>query len=309
VYARMGRASALSGLMLAGVRLHLGHVAEANEAYVRMFATDDPVAVRDTLDAHGWNDAVLGRAWQSHALWCLGYPEQALSRGREAVQIANDMELPFNQALATTYLALLQQLRADRATAREQAEAAYELTVRYKAPYYRAWASILLRYAEAWDEPDVGHIARLRGAIEEFKATGARLREPYYLGLLASLYRRAGQIDDGLAVIEEAMAESRAHNERWWDAELHRMRGELLWARGTDAHDVETALARAREIAREQRARSLELRAATSLARLWREQGRAREARPLLEDAYGWFSEGFETPDLRRARTLLAKLA
>lgn len=87
------------------------------------------------------------------------------------------------------------------------------------------------------------------------------------------------------------------------------MRGELLWARGTDAHDVETALARAREIAREQRARSLELRAATSLARLWREQGRAREARPLLEDAYGWFSEGFETPDLRRARTLLAKLA
>ncbi len=310
VYARMGRTTPLSGIMLAGVRLHLGYIAEADEAYERMFATDDDSVVpRGALDAHGWSDAVLGRAWQSHALWCLGYPERALSRGREAIQIASDMELPFNQALATTYLALLQQLRADHGTAREQAEAAYELTVQYKAPYYRVWASILLRYAEAWDQPDADHIARLREAIEEFEATGARLRHPYYLGLLARLCRRSGQNDEGLAVIDEAMAESRAHNERWWDAELHRMRGELLWARGTDTRDVEAALARARVIAREQRARSLELRAATSLARLWSEQGRADEARRLLEDIYGWFTEGFETPDLRRARTLLARLA
>lgn len=310
VYARMGRTTPLSGIMLAGVRLHLGHIAEADEAYERMFATDDDSVVPGgALDAHGWSDAVLGRAWQSHALWCLGYPERALSRGREAVRIASDMELPFNQALATTYLALLQQLRADHGAAREQAEAAYELTVQYKAPYYRVWASILLRYAEAWDQPDADHIARLREAIEEFKATGARLRHPYYLGLLARLCRRAGQNDEGLAVIDEAMTEARAHNERWWDAELHRMRGELLWARGTEARDVEAALARAREIARDQRARSLELRAATSLARLWSEQGRADEARRLLDDTYGWFTEGFETPDLRRARTLLARLA
>jgi DNA-binding SARP family transcriptional activator/tetratricopeptide (TPR) repeat protein len=309
VYARMGRTTPLSGIMLAGVRLHLGHIAEADEAYERIFATDDRVVPRGTLDAHGWSDAVLGRAWQSHALWCLGYPERALSRGREAVQIASDMELPFNQALATTYLALLQQLRADHGAAREQAEAAYELTVQYKAPYYRAWASILLRYAEAWDQPDADHIARLRAAIEELKETGARLRHPYYLGLLARLCRRADHIEDGLAVIDEAMAESRAHNERWWDAELHRLRGELLWARGTDVRDVETALLRARAIAREQRARSLELRAATSLARLWGEQGRTGEARRMLDEMYGWFTEGFETPDLRRARTLLARLA
>ena len=309
VYARMGRTTPLSGIMLAGVRLHLGHIVEADEAYARMFATDDPIVPRGTLDVHGWNDAVLGRAWQSHALWCLGYPEQALRRGREAVQIASDMELPFNQALAMTYLALLQQLRADHVTAREQAEAAYALTVQYKAPYYRAWASILLRYSEAWEQPDEDQIARLRGAIEEFKATGARLRHPYYLSLLARLCRRSGRIEDGLAAIDEALAESQARNERWWDAELHRTRGELLWARGTDMREVEAALALAREIAREQQARSLELRAATSLARLWNEQGRAHEARRLLEDIYGWFTEGFETPDLRRAHMLLARLA
>jgi predicted ATPase len=308
VYARMGRSSALPGLMMAGTHLHLGHPVEANQAYERIFAVHSPADLRDTLDVHGWNDAVLGRGWQAHVLWCLGYPDRALSCGREAVQIASDMELPFNQALAATYLALLQQLRADQATAREQAQAAYGLTVQYKAPYYQAWANILLRYAEAWEQSDAEHFARLRVAIDELKATGARLRLPYYLGLLARLCRRSEQIDEGLAVIDEAMAESRENNERWWDAELHRMRGELLWARGADAHDVEAALTRAGEIAREQQARSLELRAVTSLARLWSEQGHADRARQLLADVYGWFSEGFETPDLRRARTLLAKL-
>jgi DNA-binding SARP family transcriptional activator/predicted ATPase len=309
IYARMGRTSPLSGVMLSGVRLHFGRPAEANEAYERMLATLDPAVPRDVLDPHGWNDAVLGRAWQSHAVWCLGYPDRALRLGHEAVQIAGDLQLPFNQALAATYLALLQQLRADRATARQQAEAAYELTVRYKAPYYQAWASILLRYAEAWDQPDMDHIARLRAAIEEFTLSGARLRLPYYLGLLARLHRRSGQVEEGLAVIDEAMAEARTNNERWWDAELHRLRGELLWARGADAHDVETAWTRAREIARTQQSRSLELRAATRLARLWSEQGRTDEARQILDDIYRWFAEGFETPDLRRARSLLAKLA
>jgi len=310
VYARTERTSPLSGVMPAGVQLHLGRLVEGNEAYERIFVEHDPALQQYyVLDMHGWNDAVLGRAWQSHALWCLGYPERALSRGREAVQIASDMELPFNQALAATYLAVLQQLRADRATAREQAQAAYELTVQYKAPYYQAWAHILLCYAEAWEQPDLDQVARLRGAIEEFKSSGARLRLPYYLGLLARLCRQAEQHEDGLAAIDEALVESQANNERWWDAELHRLRGELLWARGTDAHDVEEALVRACETAREQQARSLELRAATSLARLWSEQGRADEARRLMNAVYGWFTEGFETPDLRRARSLLARLA
>jgi predicted ATPase len=296
--------------MPAGVQLHLGRLVEGNEAYERIFVEHDPALQQYyVLDVHGWNDAVLGRAWQSHALWCLGYPERALSRGREAVQIASDMKLPFNQALAATYLAVLQQLRADRATAREQAQAAYELTVQYKAPYYQAWAHILLCYAEAWEQPDLDQVARLRGAIEEFKSSGARLRLPYYLGLLARLCRRAEQHEDGLAVIDEALVESQANNERWWDAELHRLRGELLWGCGTGAHDIEEALVRACETAREQQARSLELRAATSLARLWSEQGRADEARRLMNAVYGWFTEGFETPDLRRARSLLARLA
>jgi adenylate cyclase len=204
---------------------------------------------------------------------------------------------------------MLQQLRADLQTARHHAEAAYELTVQYKAPYYQAWVSILLRYSEAWDEPNTDHIARLRAAIDEFTSSGARLRLPYYLSLLARLYRRSGQGAEGLAVIDEAMAEARANDERWWDAELHRLRGELLWASGAGVDDVEAAMARARETARMQQSRSVELRTTTSLARLWSEQGRTDEARQVLGDIYDWFTEGFETPDLRRARSLLAKLA
>ncbi len=310
VYARTERTSPLSGVMQSGVQLHLGRLVEGNEAYERIFLEHDPALQQYyVLDMHGWNDAVLGRAWQAHALWCLGYPERALSRGREAVQSASDMELPFNEAMAATYLALLQQLRADRATARAQAHVAYELTVQYKAPYYQAWAHILLCYAEAWEQPDVDHVARLRGAIEEFKSSGARLRLPYYLGLLARLCRRSGQMDDGLAVIDEAMAEARANSEWWWDAELHRLRAELLHAAQGADDEVEAALTQAREIARSQEAKSLELRAAMSLARLWSEQGRADEARRRLGDVYGWFTEGFDTPDLRRARALLARLA
>jgi len=299
----------LAGLMLTGARLHLGRIAEANVACERMIVADDPAGTPDWLDAQGWNHAVHTRAWQAHALWLLGYPSQALRRGAEAVRLAGDLELPFNQALATTYLAMLQQLRADPVTARTQAEDAHRLTMRYKAAYYRAWSSILVRYAEAWDQPDAERLERLRASIEEFKATGARLRLPYYLGLQARICRKAGRPEEGLAVIDEALVGSRATNERWWDAELHRLRGELLAARGAEVEDVESALERAREIAQGQQARALELRVAMSLARLRSEQSQAKDARRKLANVYGWFSEGHETPDLRRARSLLARLA
>ena len=146
---------------------------------------------------------------------------------------------------------------------------------------------------------------RHRGIL---RAAGARLRLPYYLALLAQVYGKAGRADEGLAAIDEALAAARAHNERWWDAELHRLRGELLLAQGAEAREVEAALLRALEIARTQQARSLELRAATDLARLWEAQGRAAEGRRMLEELCAWFTEGDETPDLQAARSFLARM-
>jgi DNA-binding SARP family transcriptional activator len=298
----------VAGMMLTGSRMHLGRIADASAEFEQMIATHDPTQLQRIVEEQGWNYAVHARAWHAHALWLLGYPQAALRRGHDAMRLARDLPQPFNQAVVAAYLAMLQQLCADEPTARAHAEQALALTTEYKAPYYRAWSAILVSYALACEQPDAPTIAHLRESIAAFKATGARVRLPYYLGLLARVCGRAGRAEEGLAAIDEAMAESRAHNERWWDAELHRLRGQLLLEGGTDAHQAEAAYLRGIEIARTQQARALELRAATSLARLWRTQRRGADAQLLLGDRYSWFTEGFDTPDLQAARSLLAQL-
>jgi len=302
----LGTAPQFAGMMLAGARLHLGRITEANAQFAEIIAAHDPAQILRIQESQGVNYATHVRAWQAHALWCLGYPQQALERGLEAIKLAQDLDQPFNQALVSAYLALLQQLRAGEVVAREHAEQALALASKYQAPYYRAWADILVCYALALEQPDEERIGHLRGSITAFKASGARLRLPYYLALLAYVYGKAGRAEEGLACIDEALAEARTHNERWWDAELYRQRGELLLMRGVDASDVEAALLRASEIARSQQARSLELRATMSLARLWSAQHRSDDARRRLKDVYSWFTEGFDTPDLQAARLLLA---
>jgi predicted ATPase len=204
---------------------------------------------------------------------------------------------------------LLQQFSADEAIAREHAERALALASKYQAPYYRAWADILVIYAQALEQPNEERIGHLRDSITAFKASGAKLRLPYYLSLLTQVYAKAGRAQEGLAAIDEALSEARVHNERWWDAELHRLRGELLLMHDVDASDVETAFLRAIEIARSQQARSLELRATMSLAGLWIAQNRQDDARGRLGELYAWFTEGLETPDLQAARLLLEQLS
>jgi DNA-binding SARP family transcriptional activator/tetratricopeptide (TPR) repeat protein len=297
-----------AGMMLAGARLHLGKITDANAHFAEIIAAHAPDQILHLQESQGANYAALARAWQAHALWCLGYPQQAPERGLDAVKLVQDLDQPFNQALVSAYLALLQQLCADEAVAREHAEHAHELTSKYQAPYYHAWADILVSYALALEQPNEERIRHLRGSIAAFKASSARLRLPYYLSLLAQVYGKAGRAEEGLACINEALAEARAHNERWWDAELHRLRGEFLLMHGADASDVEAALLRAISIARSQQARSLELRATMSLARLCIAQNRSDDARRQLSDLYAWFTEGFETPDLQAAQLLLAHL-
>jgi DNA-binding SARP family transcriptional activator/predicted ATPase len=295
-------------VMLAGARLHSGRFTDANTQFAQIIAAHDPDQLLRLQESQGVNYAALARAWQSHALWCLGYPQQALNRGLDAVKLVEDLDQPFNQALVSAYLALLQQLRADEAVAHAHAEQSLALTSKFQAPYYRAWAAILVSYAQALEQPNEERIGHLRGSITALKAAGARLRLPYYLSLLAQVCGKAGRADEGLASIDEALSEAGTHNERWWDAELHRLRGELLLMHGTDASDVEAALLRAIEIARSQQARSLELRAMMSLAQLWIAQNRSDDAKHRLGDVYTWFTEGFETPDLQAARLLLAQL-
>ena len=299
----------LSAVMVAGARLHLGHVAEADALFETVITEFDTKQAKVQQDALGWNLAVHSRAWQSHSLWCRGYPDRALERATEAVRLGVELDLPFNQALAATYLAMLQQLRADKATAEAHAEEANALTVEYRAPYYRSWAAILLSYASAVRAPGRGSLTALRQAIEQFKSSGARLRLPYYLALLASSTGRAGHISEALGVVDEAMDTAQLTGERWWDAELYRLRGRLLQTLNPKDEAAERALLQAVEVARAQDAKSLELRAVMSLARRWMRHDRADDARSRLREIFSGFTEGFETPDLRAARSLLDKLA
>jgi predicted ATPase/DNA-binding SARP family transcriptional activator len=294
--------------MLAGVRLQMGRFQEANDEIDRLVQEADPSQLQRLQESQGLNYEILARAWQSHALWCLGRPDAAVEGASHALRLARQLGQPFSQAIAATYLALLQQLRGDPATFRRQASEALDLATEFKATYYRAWAAILVAYAETLGSPAAAGPARLRRAIESFEETGARLRLPYYLALLADAHLRAREADAGLDVLEEALSRSRETSERWWDAELHRLRGELLLAAGAGAAEAEAALRRALEIARGQQARSLELRAAGALAALWARSGHAADARDLLAPVYSSFAEGLETPDLAAARDLLSSL-
>jgi DNA-binding SARP family transcriptional activator len=294
--------------MLAGARLQMGRFREACDDIDGLVREADPNQLQHLQESQGLNYEVLARAWQSHALWCLGRPDTALEGASHALRLARQLQQPFSQAIAATYLALLQQLRAEPATFRRQAEEALELATELNATYYQAWAAILVAYAETLGGPEAAALVRLRGAIEAFEATGARLRLPYYLALLADAHLQARDATAGLEVVEAALSRSRETNERWWDAELHRLRAELLLAGGAGATEAEGALRRALEIARGQQAKSLELRAARALAGLWAGSGRTAEARALLEPVCSSFREGLATPDLTVARALLSSL-
>jgi predicted ATPase len=153
-------------------------------------------------------------------------------------------------------------------------------------------------------------LAQMRHGLAALRATGAALRLPYYLALLAGACGQTGQAAEGLTLLAEALAQAHKTGECWPEAELHRLKGELLLSLSADNHaEAEGCLHQALVIARRQQAKALELRAATSLSRLWRQQGKRTEAHQLLAEIYGWFTEGFDTADLQEARALLDALA
>ncbi len=293
---------------LAGAKFHMGAIVEARNLFEKTVAVRNDQHIRNLQESQDSNYLVHGLAWNAHALWCLGHPQEALRSAQAAVEFAQEFAQPFNQAMAITYLAMLQTWQADTDTLLAQAEEACTLTTEYKAPYYHAWANILMRFARAEQQPDAANLAPLRNTIQAFIETGARIRLPVYFSLLAQACLAAGRWEEGLAALELALAESLQNNEHWWDAEIHRLRGELMWAQGAEPGDIEAAFQRALDIARTQQARSLELRAAGSLARLWQAHSRPAEAKQCLTQVFDWFTEGFDTPDLQAAQALIAQL-
>jgi class 3 adenylate cyclase/predicted ATPase len=260
----------------------------------------------------------------AHTLWHLGYPDQALKRIHEALTLAQELGHPFSHALALDYAAMLHQFRREGHMVQESAAAAMTLCREQGFAYYLAWGTIMQGWALVVQGQSDEGMAQMRHGLAAIRATGAELRQPYYLALLAETCGQTGQAEEGLALLAEALAGAHKHGECWREAELYRLKGELLLqssVRGPQAEDsisdsrlqtldseAEQCFHQSLAVACRQQAKSLELRAAVSLGRLWQEQGKRAEARQLLGDIYGWFTEGFDTADLQEAKALLESL-
>ena len=243
------------------------------------------------------------------ALWTLGYPDQALRRSHEACRLAEDLAHPFTLAYAFAHLAMFHQYRRDREEARRHAEAATRVSREQGFPFWLGVGLILQGWARATRPQPAEQIASMHEGMAIYRATDAAVFLPYFLTLLAETYGAAGQPDAGLRFLDEARTVMDSTQERFYEAEVHRVQGTLVLAQAADQHaQAETCFQHALAIARRQQARSWELRAAMSLARLWQQQGKRAEAHALLAPIYGWFTEGFDTADLQEARALLDAL-
>jgi predicted ATPase len=297
---------------------YLGEFAAAQAHFAQGITLYDPQQHRAHVVRYGLDLGVACRYYAGVTLWYLGYPDQALQRSHEALTLARKLVHPFSLACVLFFAAWLYQLRREWPLTHERAEAAIVLGVEQGfallvagGTIFRGWA-LAQRYAErgAGQGQREEGMAQMQQGLAAWHATGAAVFRPYGLALLAEAYAQVGRCEAGLTLLAEALAVTNDTGEHRWEAELHRLKGELLLARSAE-HDTEpeACFRQALDIARRQQAKSWELRAAMSLSRLWQRQGKRDAARQVLAEVYGWFTEGFDTADLQEAKALLDALA
>jgi class 3 adenylate cyclase/predicted ATPase len=268
----------------------------------------DPMSQRLLVDQAGFGPRVGVLGFLGLALFCLGFPDQALAQSNAAVAEARRLAHPPSLAVSLTLGARLLWLVGDDAALDGQAEQLVAVTTEQGFPYWRAVGDIFRGWAKAKNGDLTEGISLLRSGSTAFRATGAEVYVPHHTAVLAGAYEIAGQIDEAVTVLDDALQMVERTGERWFLAELARQKGQLLLRQGY-SEAAEELYRQALGIAQEQEAKLWELRAAASLARLRRDQGRRAEAHDLLAPVYGWFTEGFETPDLKEAKALLDELS
>jgi predicted ATPase len=269
----------------------------------------DPEQHRAFAALYGQDQGVICRSWEALTLWSLGYPDQALRRSREALILAQELAHPFSLAYAMCFAGMLCQLCRDVQAAQEQATAAIALCTEQGFALYLARGTILQGWAMAAQGQGAAGLAQMRQGLVAYQATGAAVFRPYYLASLAEAYGKRGQAGEGLTLLGEALATVHKTGERFCEAELYRLQGELLLVRSAENHgEAEACFQQALTVAHRQQAKSWELRAAMSLSRLWQHQGKRAEAYEFLAPIYSWFTEGFDTADLQKAKALLEAL-
>jgi predicted ATPase/class 3 adenylate cyclase len=285
---------------------NLGDYAAARTHFEQGGALADLAMQQTLVRRHGEASGVRCLAMAANALWCLGAPAQAERRSAEALALAQALAHPYSLAAAQFWAVWLYYRRRDVLAVQAQAESLLTLATAQGFPlfvahgtYWRGWALAMQGEGEAG-------LAQLRQGLAAVVATGNEVTQPICLVLLAEAAGHVGQVEEGLSRLAEALAAFEAGGRGDLLAEAYRLQGTLLLRQATpDAAQAEACFQQALAIARRQQAKSLELRAAMSLSRLWQHQGKRAEAHALLAPIYGWFTEGFDTADLQEAQALL----
>jgi len=297
------RALAASLFVSGDYRAALAHYETAASLY-------RPDEHRDSAFHYGQDIGVDAFVQLSSALWHRGYPDQSARAADRAVAYSRELRHAHTLAQAFYFAGMAAVFARDVATACAHGNDCVALASEHGFAHWAALGRVLQGWADAQRGEATTGIARIRDGLAAKEATGSCVFTPLYLTLLAEALACAGKIEEGLATLDDALATAAVSGERGWNAEIHRLRGELVGRLPyPDPAKAEDSFRTALAIAREQGTRGYELRAATSLARLWRERGRWDEARELLAPLYGSFTEGFDTPDLKDAKALLDELA
>ena len=263
------------------------------------------------------NPGVACRSLSAIALWFLGYPDQALLRSHEAVTLAQELSHPLSLSFAHHFEGLLNLFRREGQSSLEQAEAAMAIAAEQGFVFYIAFDTMLRGWALAEQgQPEEG-VCQMRKGLDAYRATGAEALLPQWMVILADLYGKLGQAENGLAVLADAQILAEKNNgERYFIAEMYRLKGKLLMQGINDkmreaalCDEAETYFVQAIKLAQQQDTKSLELRASITLSRLWQRQSKKAEAFRILSKIYCWFEEGFGTPDLKAAKLLLEELS
>ena len=295
--------------------LYLGKAALARTHLEQIMVVYDPQQHRDLAFNYGQDIGASGLSWLCWALWTVGYPDQALQCNQKALTLAQELDHPLTLAHALGVATMtLHHLGQDVEMTRTLAEACIHHTTEHRFPLWLAIATIYGGWVLAEQGQAEAGLARMRQGLSDYRATGEKLGQSLFLTVLAEVYRKTGQVEAGLSLLTEALVIANQSGERLYEAEIYRLKGELLLKakakrRKASYESPEDCFLKAIRLARLQQAKIFELRATMSLCRLWHKQGRREKARQTLAEIYNWFSEGFDTADLRRAKALLAELA
>jgi predicted ATPase len=300
---------------LADTLLWPGQLSRARAHLEQSITLYDPHQHHSLALLYGTDPGVDCLCFLARILWHLGYQDQALKSSERALALATSLSHPYSLALVHSWAAALHQLRREAQIVQERAEAALALSSEHEIAFFAAHGLVLRGWALVEQGQGREGVAQIRQGLAAYRATGAELERPHWCALLAEACGRVGQAEEGLTVLAETLAVVEENGDRYYEAELYRLKGELTLQQArvqrresSVQKEAEECFWKAIEIARKQRAKSLELRAVMSLGRLWQQQGKRQEAHHMLAEIYHWFTEGFDTTDLQEAKALLESL-